>query len=263
MSNVIVTDAQDLEIASSKVELFEIQIGEGSNSTLYFHAAKDLDNGNVDNDILFGTGTEGGEHVYVALPIFMEGIEKSADGAQNRPTLTFANIESIIKNNSNFKSEMDKVDAGNNLTWNATVEGKSVSSIDFVTEDLVGARVTRRITLAKYTGSGQAAHEFQKELFIIDRISNRSSIFIEVELSSPLDLGGVRLPRRQVVGKYCSWIYQGGVTDPTKSACRWRTHQQFEDSTGAVFSFYFTGDDEPLVLDSYLTGSTNKFWKGS
>lgn len=270
MSNIIVTDvdklvtdSQDLEIASGIVELYEIQIGEGTNNTLYFHAGKDLDNGTAANDLLFGTGTEGGEHTYVALPIFMESVERSAEGAQNRPTLTFANVESIIKNSSGFKTEMDKVDGSNNLTWDATVDGKAVASVDFVTEDLVGARVTRRKTLEKYTGAGVTAHEFQKELFIIDRISNKSSIFIEVELASPLDLGGVRLPRRQVVGKYCSWIYQAGETNPTKSACVWKTHEQFEDTNGDVFSFYFTGDDEPLVLASYVSGAATDFWKGT
>tara|TARA_B100001094_G_scaffold124976_1_gene120892 strand:+ start:10572 stop:11843 length:1272 start_codon:yes stop_codon:yes gene_type:complete len=263
VSNLIVTDAQDLEIASGIVELYEIKIGTGSNNTLYFHAGKDLDNGTAGNDLLFGTGTEGGQQTYIAMPIFLEGLEKSAEGAQNRPTLTFANVESIIKNSSVFKTKMDEVDGSNNLTWDAKIDGIPVPSSTFNMDNLIGARVTRRKTLEKYTGDGVTGYEFQKELFLIDRISNKNNLFIEVELASPVDLGGVRLPRRQVVGKYCSWIYQGGATDPSKSACIWKTQQQFEDSNGDIFSFYFTGNDEPLVLASYLTGSSTTFWKGT
>lgn len=261
MSNVIVTDAQDLEIDSGIVELYEIEIGEvpegeaAGTNTLYFHPGKDLDNGTADNDLIFDGNT------YVALPIFMEGIEKSAEGAMARPKLTFANVESIIKNNSIFKTQMD------DGTWNSEIDGIEVTTNNFVIEDLVGARVTRRKTLEKYTGDGVTGYEFGKELFVIDRISNKSSIFIEVELASPMDLGGVRLPRRQVIGKYCPWVYQLGQTDPGKSACTWKTHEQFEESvsggTNTSLSFYFTGQDEPLVLSSHLAGTATAFWIGA
>ena len=268
MSNVIATDAQDLEIDSGIIELYEIEIGEvplaaieadanaAGTNTLYFHPGKDLDNGTTDNDLLFGTGTEGGQQTYVALPIFMEGIEKSAEGAMARPKLTFANVESIIKNNSIFKTQMG------DGTWNSEIDGVAVSTSNFAMDDLIGARVTRRKTLEKYTGDGVAGYEFGKELFVIDRISNKSSIFIEVELASPMDLGGVRLPRRQVIGKYCPWVYQGGQTDPGKSACTWKTHQQFEDTNEDIYSFYFTAQDEPLVLASHLTGTPGTVWSG-
>ena len=260
MSNIIATDAQDLEIDSGIVELYEIEIGEvpegetAGTNTLYFHPGKDLDNGTADNDLIFDGNT------YVALPIFMEGIEKSAEGAMARPKLTFANVESIIKNNSIFKTQMD------DGTWNSEIDGIEVNTNNFVVEDLVGARVTRRKTLEKYTGDGVTGYEFGKELFVIDRISNKSSIFIEAELASPMDLGGVRLPRRQVIGKYCPWVYQFGQTDSGKSACTWKTHEQFEESnasgTNYIHSFYFTGQDEPLVLKSHLEGTATDFWKG-
>ena len=260
MSNIIATDAQDLEIDSGIVELYEIEIGEvpegeaAGTNTLYFHPGKDLDNGTADNDLIFDGNT------YIALPIFMEGIEKSAEGAMARPKLTFANVESIIKNNSIFKTQMD------DGTWNSEIDGIEVTTNNFVVEDLVGARVTRRKTLEKYTGDGVTGYEFGKELFVVDRISNKSSIFIEVELASPMDLGGVRLPRRQVIGKYCPWVYQFGQTDSGKSACTWKTHEQFEESvsggTNTSLSFYFTGQDEPLVLASYLADPETAFWVG-
>ena len=182
MSNIIATDAQDLEIDSGIVELYEIEIGEvpleaieadagaAGTNTLYFHPGKDLDNGTADNDLIFDGNT------YVALPIFMEGIEKSAEGAMARPKLTFANVESIIKNNSIFKTQMD------DGTWNSEIDGIEVNTNNFVIEDLVGARVTRRKTLEKYTGDGVTGYEFGKELFVIDRISNKSSIFEDLSI---------------------------------------------------------------------------------
>ena len=259
MSNVVIaTDAQDLEIDSGIVELYEIEIGtvpEGEDlgtNILYFHPGKDLDNGTADNDLIYNGNT------YVALPIFLEGIEKSAEGASPRPKLTFANVESIIKDNSIFKTQMD------DGTWHSEIDKVAVNSDNFKMDDLIGARVTRRKTLEKYTGSGVTGYEFGKELFVIDRITNKNSIFIEVELASPMDLGGVRVPRRQVIGKYCPWVYQQGVTDITKSACIWKTHEQFEDKEEDVFSFYFTVNDEPLVLASKFTGNTaiQPYWQG-
>ena len=265
----IVTDAQDLEIDSGIIELYEIEIGNvptgqtANTNKLYFHPGKDLDNGTTDNDLLFGHGTDEGQQTYIALPIFMTKVEKSAEGAQPRPKLTFANVESIFKSNSLFKTQMD------DGTWNAEIDGVAVTSTNFTMDDLIGARVIRRKTLEKYTGNNVTGYEFGKELFIIDRISNKSSIFIEVELSSPVDLGGTRLPRRQVVGKYCPWVYQKGLEDINKSACDWKTHEQFQDSnpdgTDAVYSFYFTVNDEPLVLltkfpdDDY---DDTDYWKG-
>ena len=41
MTNLIATDAQDLEIDSGLVELYELEIGTGSNNTLFFHPGKD------------------------------------------------------------------------------------------------------------------------------------------------------------------------------------------------------------------------------
>ena len=51
MTNVIVTDAQSLEIVSPIIELFELTIGTvpvgqaANTNKLYFHAAKDLEGG--------------------------------------------------------------------------------------------------------------------------------------------------------------------------------------------------------------------------
>ena len=52
MTNLIVNDAQQLEISSPIIDLYELQIGIGTNNTLFFHSAKDLDNDTSSNDLI-------------------------------------------------------------------------------------------------------------------------------------------------------------------------------------------------------------------
>jgi len=250
MTNLIVTDAQQLEVASPVIDLYELEIGTGTNNTLFFHSAKDLDNGTASNDLIFDGNT------YVTLPIIMDDIEKQTGGAMNRPTLTIANVESMLKAGSDFKTEMEKAE------WDGAVDGTVVDSETFKFDDLVGQRITRRRTLEKYTGS-EPAHEFDSETFIIDRIASKNALFCELELSSPADIAGIRIPGRQVIGKYCPWIYQGVEENIIKSACSWGKFNQIPDGSKGYNSFYFTKDDEPLVLASYLTGNTyDGAWRG-
>lgn len=267
-NNLIVTDSQQLEIASAIVEVFELTLGVvtseaisggavANSNILYFHAGKDLDSNTASKDLLFDGNT------YVALPVEMDDIERKTGGAMNRPSLTVANVESIIKTGSDFKTQME------DGTWSSDIDGETITAINFELDDLVGQRVTRRRTLQKYTGLNQdgsavTPYEFDKQTFIIDRISAKSSITVTFELASPADIGGLRIPNRQVIGKYCPWVYQGQQAGLTKSACSWGKSQQIQPGEDGEpkFDFYFTKDDEPLVLASFLTGSETTAWKG-
>ena len=40
MTDVVATDVQSLEITNPLIDLYEIEIGSGSNNTLYFHSEK-------------------------------------------------------------------------------------------------------------------------------------------------------------------------------------------------------------------------------
>lgn len=262
MTNLIVTDAQDLEIASPIVELFELTIGttpagEAVNTNkLYFHAAKDLDNDQADNDLIFDGNT------YITLPILMDDIEKKTGGTMNRPKLTIANVESLIKLGSSFRTQID------DDTWHSEIDGEAVTDVNFKLDHLVGQRLERRRTLEKYTGHDEnddpvTAYEFDREVFIIDRIGSISPIFCELELASPADIGGLRIPNRQVIGKYCPWVYQGQVEGLVKSACHWPVNEQMKQNNENVkYSFYFTTDDEPLVKSTHLNGTDTDAWKG-
>ena len=50
-------------------------------------------------------------------------------------------------------------------------------------------------------------------MWFIDRIAEKTPTHITFELASPFDLAGVSVPARAVVGKYCSWEYQGANSD--------------------------------------------------
>ena len=268
-NNLIVTDSQQLEIASAILDLFELTLGIVTSeaisggavadaNVLYFHAGKDLGNGTSSKDLIFDG------HTYVALPIEMDDVEQKTGGAMNRPSLTIANVESILKTGSDFKTQME------DGAWSSYADGETITSLNFQLDDLVGQRVTRRRTLHKYTGhdaNGDAVtpYEFDKQVFIIDRIAAKSAITVQFELASPADIGGLRIPNRQVIGKYCPWVYQGGAVGLTKSACSWGLSQQVQPKGDAdgKYDFYFTKDDEPLVLASFLTGSATAAWKGA
>lgn len=241
MSNDLATDQLKQEIDSGYVELYELEIGvdSGDGNTLYFHP------GVQENltDITYDGNT------YIALPIMMDGIEMNSDGAIPRPTLTIANVESILKNGSKFKTQMD------DGTWGSTVEGAPFVSSDFRIDDLVGATLTRRKTLEKYLSSSPVI-EFDKDEYIIDRIQSRDNIFVTLELASPLDLGGMRIPNRVVIGKYCPWVYRGASNEVVESkrsgACTWKTENQLAKADNARASVFLNDKDEYIFLKSAI-----------
>jgi lambda family phage minor tail protein L len=107
--------------------------------------------------------------------------------------------------------------------------------------DLAGAKVTRRRTLKKYLdavnfsgGINPTADpdaEFPDDVFFIDRKALENRDVVEFELSSSLDLAGVRLPRRQVIQNLCAFIYRGG-------------------ECGYTGTEYFNTNDQPVTLES-------------
>lgn len=243
--NIIAKEAQALQLASDEalVTLFEFT---GFNSTLYFHAENTHENIYWNNN------------AYEAFPMVVDGIEKHADGAAARPTLIIPNVESL------FKSAGSKFDTDGVTGTNS-----------FVIEDLLGKRIVIRKTLSKYvsesTDTNENPFEFPKAEYIIDRIAQKTSLSITIELASPFELVNVKVPSRVVTGKYCPWVYQGwalGNTD-VRSACHWSTKVSgttYNSTTGAEVEItnvhlFFTIDDEPLIHTSLVSG-TPSTWAG-
>ena len=90
MSKELAADLQKQEVNTGYLEFYELEIGTGSNNILYFHDGKNENTGDITYD----------GKTYIALPILLSDIEVNSSGAMNRPTLTIANVESLIKNQS-------------------------------------------------------------------------------------------------------------------------------------------------------------------
>ena len=173
---------------------------------------------------------------YVALPIEIEGLEKNGEGPSPRPTITIANVLA---------------------TFSSSLGGLS-------NDDLVGKTIVRRLTLKKYlvgeVGDASPPVEFPTEKFIIDRVAEETKTAVTFELASSFDLEGVQIPSRTVVGKYCSWFYQGASIG--KGGCNWKSDSTIRIGT-TEYKAYFTIDDEPIVLKSGLVSAAPGAWSSS
>lgn len=120
-------------------------------------------------------------NTYEPLPIISSGYEKNTTGQIAQPSLTVANVMGTFT--------------------------QVINSLD----DLVGAKVTRRRTFAKYLdGEVQAdpTQEFPIDIFFIERKTGENALTITWQLGSILDVEGLLLPRRVITQNYCQWKYR-------------------------------------------------------
>ncbi len=161
------------------VDLFEIDMTALGGTVLYFHPGKNA----LLSDIVWNGQS------YVAFPIQAEGFEASGNGKMPRPLIRVANVTGLI------------------------------SSVLRAMDDLVGCKVTRRRTLAKYLDAvnfpgglnptADPTQEFPPEIWFVDRKSSESKMVVEFELAASWDVQGVLLPRRQAIANTCGWRYRG------------------------------------------------------
>ena len=193
-------------------------------------------------------------NTYYGFPIAMDGLEVSNDGAMGRPNLTIANVESLLLTESTFQ---------NAFSSTAAEGGAKPGISNFKLNNLIGKRLTRRRTLEKYlnidpvASATKAAIEFPKATYIIDRIANKTNIMVNIELSVPFDLAGIRVPRREVVGKYCSWIYKGlkesvSGLDLEGTVSVASGNLDTVVGSGTAFTSSFVKGDQILIAGKYL-----------
>lgn len=135
---------------------------------------------------------------YAPFPVQASGFEFSGNGQLPRPKLVVANLTGII----------------------------SVLLLEF--DDLLGARLTRRRTLAKYLDAvnfpdgvnptADPSAEFADDIYFIDRKATETREIVEFELACAFDLQGLQLPRRQIIQNVCVWRYRGPECGYTGSA---------------------------------------------
>jgi lambda family phage minor tail protein L len=214
MSNLIATDLQGQEVSSGLITLFELELPDGT--FVFFHPGTNASLGSVQ----FRNKTTTAVQTYEPFPMMIDGLEVASDGALSRPTFSVANI------GTNFKTLLG----------------------GYTAKDLVGQRITRRQTLEKYLvggGSHDASMvsdtELNKVTYVIDRISLENSAIITFEVTAIYDLEGITVPRREQVGKFCSWVYQGNSLYD-KGGCTWKQNSHaisaklFNDATCHVTS---------------------------
>ncbi|MDR6447490.1 lambda family phage minor tail protein L [Paraburkholderia terricola] len=138
--------------------------------------------GHLQSASIFWQGNE-----YKPWPIQATGFEHTSDAQQPSPTLSVANLNGTI------------------------------SALCVFLADMVGAKVRRRRTLAKYLdavnfpGGNPTAdpnEEMAPELWYIEQKSSETNVQVDFMLSSALDFGGQQLPARQIAG-LCSFKYRG------------------------------------------------------
>lgn len=185
---------------SAIIELFELQLVaalHGSNDIYRFHAGV---NGKNDGGNVVWAG-----QTYSAFPVECDGFEYSGNGQLPRPKLRVANVLGHI---TTILLAVNVITPGN---------------------DLIGAKVTRRRTLARYLdainfpgnvnpyGTPDPTAEFPAEIYSIARKVLESRDVVEFELAAAFDLQGVRAPKRQCIANVCSWTYRSpecGYAEP-------------------------------------------------
>ena len=239
----LIDTVQLQEIDDALIELFDITLPDGT-TKIYLHNG--LDQG--DENIYFPNKAGNTLNEYISMPISISGVETSSSGAQARPTLSMANIPVLARTISNDgdgaedEELLQDIFADNGFTSN---------------EDFLNTRVEYRRTLFKHTykvadvsgWTTTSPIEFPSVIYIVDRVSSEDNIFVQFELASPIDIEGVTLPNRVIIGKYCSWKYQGRNLN-YEGGCTWDL-----DSRGR----FFDKNDEIITKDI----STINEWNSS
>lgn len=221
MSNLMVKDLQKQDPGSGLVELFELELS--STTTLYFHPGVEADLSTVQ------FREEGGTiRTYTALPMQATGFNIDPQGTSARPSVVFANAQNIFKN----------------------------AAGDFDT--LLGKKLTRRTTLKKYlvgeSGDSTPPTEFPKQVFLLDRVASQDKMAVTFECSTPFDLQGITLPKRQVIANACPWIYQGADAELNEyekvGACTWSRESKFKkmNNTSVVEYIALVNIDDEYVV---------------
>ncbi len=124
---------------------------------------------------------------YVAFPIEVTGFGMKAKGELPRPTMNIANVAGTI------------------------------TALVLSFDDLVGAKVTRRRTFARYldTQPGGAVNpdadpnaQYPPDVFYVNRKVSENKLSVQFELTTALDVDGLKLPRRNMNADTCGWSYR-------------------------------------------------------
>ena len=174
------------------VELFELDATLLGGDINYFHAGT--------NDLISSVIWQG--KTYQPFPVSSRGFDKNSKGAIPRPTLSVANVNGLV------------------------------GSLILQYNDLIGAKITRRRTLARYLDDGEEpdpTEAFPDDIYFVNRKISENKILVEFELAAAWDVSNVKLPLRQVVQNACPWKYRSTECSYTAAV-----YFKFDDTPTAV-----------------------------
>ena len=173
---------------SVAIELFEISNIANSEEIIRFHGGIN----NLRSSIIFDSKE------YYYIPYLAEDFGARSDGKLTRPQLSVINFEGIF---SRYISDKD---------------------------DLLGASVKRIRTFLRFLDeenflnynqdidywnsmgvNPDSSAKLMDEEWVINQKVLENKNLIKYELSSPLDLENVLVPKRQIINNYCAWKYRG------------------------------------------------------
>lgn len=134
---------------------------------------------------------------YTPYPIQLTGLELTTQGTQPRPRLSISNIDGLV------------------------------AGLVIAGQDLLGARLTRLRTFARFLDGQPAADpdaHWPEQTFIVDRKATHNKMQIEWELANPLDNKNLRLPSWLALKNTCFQRYRVWNTatedfDYTRATC--------------------------------------------
>ena len=164
---------------SAIIELFVLDATSFGGDVFRFHAGTN----NLRQSVVWQGNT------YLPFPVQASGFDMSGNGQLPRPKLVLANVTGAI------------------------------TMLVLAFDDMLGAKVTRKRTLAKYLDAvnfpggtnptADPAAEFADDVFFIDRKATETRDYVEFELAAAFDVAGIQLPRRQIIQNVCVWRYRG------------------------------------------------------
>lgn len=129
---------------------------------------------------------------YSAMPLQAQGFERNARGKMPTPKIEFGNVFGAI------------------------------TAFALAYDDLIGATLTRKRTLAKFLDgqpTADSSMEFLSQSFIVYRKAEENELKISFELKRGLDLGyKSKIPARLVLRNICSWRYRSAECGYTGGA---------------------------------------------
>jgi len=153
------------------VELYILDASDIDGDVVYFHAGT---NNNLQPITFKGD-------IYQPLPVEVEGFVFNGKGEMPRPKVKVANLDG------------------------------GISALCLAYQDMIGTKFIRRRTFARFLDGGDRENDLAQlpdDVFYVERKVSETKEVVEFELSSPLDVDGVMLPRRQFMTNQCGWKYR-------------------------------------------------------